>query len=150
MQGITREKSAYANPIYRPSPKLIEIPTQLIPRKTLDLDINSLEQDVNIDIEKKCPHQEGVTSEIYQRPDKSYFQELPELQSQVHTDKLVQKVLPMHADRDKILKIIQRKVLKGTYLHVTVKQIQAGYLISPYVKDIYILHRINCLTLKQQ
>ena len=36
------------------------------------------------------------------------------------------------------LKIIQRKVLKGTHLPVTVKEIQAGYLISPYFKDLYL------------
>ena len=34
----------------------------LIPRKTLDLDINSLEQDVNTDFEENSPHQEGVIS----------------------------------------------------------------------------------------
>ena len=42
------------------------------------------------------------------------------------------------ADIDKILKIIQRKVLKGTHLPVTVKEIQVGYLISPYFKDLYL------------
>ena len=40
-------------------------------------------------------------------------------------------------DIDKILQIIQRKVLKGTHLPVEVKEIQAGYLHSPYFKDIY-------------
>ena len=50
----------------------------------------------------------------------------------------MQKVLPKQADIDKILKIIQRKVLKGTYLPVTIKQIQAGYLVSPYFKYIYL------------
>ena len=39
-------------------------------------------------------------------------------------------------DIDKILKIIHRKVLKGKDLPVTVKEIQAEYLISPYFKDI--------------
>ena len=47
-----------------------------------------------------------MMSEIYQRPDKFYFQEPPELQSQVNTGKLVQKFLPKQADIDKILKII--------------------------------------------
>ena len=51
-------------------------------------------------------------SEMYQQLDKSYFQELPELQCLVSTDKLVQKCLPNQADVDRILKIIQRKVLK--------------------------------------
>ena len=41
-------------------------------------------------------------------------------------------------DIDKILKIIQRKVLKGRHLPVTIKEIQAGYLTSPYFKDVYL------------
>ena len=41
-------------------------------------------------------------------------------------------------DIDKILKIIQRKVLKGTHLPIEIKEIQAGYLCSPYFKDLYL------------
>ena len=40
-------------------------------------------------------------------------------------------------DNDKILHIIQRKVLKGTHLLVEIKEIQAGYLHSPYFKALY-------------
>ena len=36
------------------------------------------------------------------------------------------------------MKIIERKVLKGTHLPVTVKKTEAGYLISPYFKDSYL------------
>ena len=39
---------------------------------------------------------------------------------------------------DKMLKIIQTKVLKGTHLPVAVKKMQAGHLISPYFKDLYV------------
>ena len=51
---------------------------------------------------------------------------------------LVQKFLTKQAAIDKRLEIIQRKVLKGTHLPVMIKEIQAGYLISPYFKDIYL------------
>ena len=44
--------------------------------------------------------------------------------------------MPSQTDIEKILKIIQRKVLKGTHLPVTIKQIQVGYLNSPYFKDL--------------
>ena len=37
--------------------------------------------------------------------------------------RLVQKFLLKQADIDKILKIIQRKILKGTHLPMTVKDI---------------------------
>ena len=58
--------------------------------------------------------------------------------SLINTGRLVQTFLPKQADIDKILKIVQRKVLKGMHLPVTVKEIQAGYLISQYFKDLYL------------
>ena len=73
MQDVRREIQAYADPIYRPPPKPTETPTQAIPKKILDLDIDALEQDINMDLKENLPYQEGVISEIYQRPDKSYF-----------------------------------------------------------------------------
>ena len=81
--------------------------------------------EINMDYGENSPYQEGVISETYQRPDKAYFQAPQELDSLINTGKLVQKFLPRQADIDKILKIIQRKVLKGTHLPVTVKEIQA-------------------------
>ena len=46
--------------------------------------------------------------------------------------------MPKQTDIDRILKVIQRKVLKGTHLPVTIKEIQAGHLISLCFKDIYL------------
>ena len=51
---------------------------------------------------------------------------------------MIQKFPPKQADIDKILKVIQIKVLKGTHLPVEITEIQAGYLNSPYFKDIYL------------
>ena len=50
---------------------------------------------------------------------------------------MIQKFLPIQADIDTILKVIQRKV-KGTHLPVEIKEIQAGYLSSPFFKYIYL------------
>ena len=41
-------------------------------------------------------------------------------------------------DIDKILKMIQRKVMKGTHLPIKIKEIQVCYLYSPYFKDLYL------------
>ena len=99
-----------------------------------------------MDIEENSPYQEGVFSGTYQRLDKSDFQEPQEFDSLIHTDKIVQKFLPKQADMDNILKIIQRKDLKGIHLPVTVKYIQAGYLVSPYFKHLYLyLAQKSCL-----
>ena len=57
---------------------------------------------------------------MYQRPDKSYFQEPQELESLINTGRLVETFLLKQADIDKLLKIIQRKVLKEMHLPVTV------------------------------
>ena len=51
---------------------------------------------------------------------------------------MYKKLLPKQADIDKILKIMQHKVLKGSHLLATVKEIQAGYLNSLYFKEIYL------------
>ena len=63
---------------------------------------------------------------------------MKELESLVNTSRLVQKFLLKQTDIDEILKIIQQKVLKGMYLPVMIKDIQAGYLVSSYLKDIYL------------
>ena len=46
--------------------------------------------------------------------------------------------MPKQTDIDKILEVIRKKVLKGTHLPLTIKEIQAGYLNSAYFKDIYL------------
>ena len=84
-----------------------------------------------MDFNENSSYQEGVISEIYQRPDRSYFHEPSELDSLISTGKLVQKFLPKQDDINKI--------------PVTVKEIQAGYLISPYVKDLYLCLAQNML-----
>ena len=103
----------------------IESKADTSPRRDLEFEENSL-------------YQEGIISKTYQRPDKSYFQEPQELENLVNMDRLVQRFLLKKADMDKILKIIQQKIIKGTHLPVTIKEIQAGYLVSSYFKDIYL------------
>ena len=98
-----------------------------------------------MDFKDNSPFQEGVISEMYQRLDRSYFQEPQDLESLINTDRLVQKFLLKQVDIDEILKGIQRKVLKGTHLPVTVKEIQVRYFVSSYFKDIYLYFKINCL-----
>ena len=67
----------------------------------------------------------------------SYVLEPQELKDLIDTTKLIQKFLPKQMDIDTILDINKKKVLKGTHLLLTIKEIQAGYLNSPYFKDLY-------------
>ena len=92
----------------------------------------------DFDFEENSPFQEGIMSEMFQRPDKSFFQHPKELGDLINKEDLVHKYLPKQPDIDKILEVIQRKVLKGTHLPVEVNEIQVGYLCGPYFKDLYL------------
>ena len=100
--------------------------------------VQDISPNINFDFKENSPFQEGVMSEMYQRPDKSFFQEPEELGGLINKRNFVHKYLPKQMDIDKILEIIQRKVLKGTYFPIKIKEIQAGYLCSPYFKDLYL------------
>ena len=123
----------YPDPLRKPLPRLPDVKVQDDRKIDLDLDL-----EINKDFEENSQYQEGIISEIYQRPDRSQLLEPPELVDVVNTNNIVEKYLPKQTGIDKILKIIQRKVLKGTHLPVTIKEIQVGYLNSPYFKDLYL------------
>ena len=93
--------------------------------------------DPRTDIEENSPHQEGIITEAYVAPDQSYLEQPQELIKLVNTSKFVQRHLLQQADINKILNVIKRKLLKGTHLPITIKEIQAGYLNSPFFKDLY-------------
>ena len=92
---------------------------------------------INLDTEENSPFQEGIISETIQRWDMSFFQNPKRLEDLIDTGYLIHKFLPKQTDIDKVLHIIQRKVLKSTHLPVEIKEIQAGYLHSPSFKEIY-------------
>ena len=124
----------YLEPFIRPPPRPPDTPYARDNRK----DLSSEDTDRKIDFEENSPFQEGIILEMYERPDKSYIQEPTKLIDLIDTSNLIQKFLPKQVDIDKILDIIKRKVLKGTHLPLTIKEIQAGYLTSPYFKDLYL------------
>ena len=95
---------------------------------------NDQNTEINLDIEENSPFQKDIISKSIQRPDKSFFQNPKRLKDIIDMNNLVQKFLPKQMDIDKLLHVIQRKVLKKTTnLPVEIKEIQAGYLHSPYL-----------------
>ena len=127
IQDKNRELPFYPDPIYRPPPRPPENLWPPSPESKPDT-----RSKIDIEFEENSLYQEGIISEAYQRPDKSYFQELKQLESLVNTGRMIHKFLLKQANIDKILKIIQRKVLKGTHLSIMIKDIQARYLIISY------------------
>ena len=61
-----------------------------------------------------------------------------ELGDLINKGNSIQTFLPKQTNIDIILKVIQRKVLKGIHLPVDIKEIQAGYIQSSYFKHIYL------------
>ena len=86
IQDISREIPIYPDPTYRPPPNTVKLPIPEVPRSLLDFD-----PEINTDFKENSPFQEGVISETYQRPDKSYFHEPQELDSLINIGRLVQK-----------------------------------------------------------
>ena len=96
---------------------LLRAPKQQIIKQNVQ-EINP-NPNTNLDFEESPPFQEGVMLETFQRPDKSFFSK-PERGDLISKEKLVHKFLPKQAHIDKILEVIQRKVLKGTHFPVEV------------------------------
>ena len=58
---------------------------------------------INFDFEENSPFQEGIMSETFQRQEKSFFQNLKELEDLINKENLINKYLPKQTDIDKIL-----------------------------------------------
>ena len=63
-----REIPSYPDRIYRPPPK----PKENLgsPRIESKIDVSP---EIDLEFKENSPYQEGIVSETYQRPDKSYF-----------------------------------------------------------------------------
>ena len=78
----------YPNQMPKPIPKLPERVIQNKKKQTdLDLDLG-----INKDIEENSPYQEGIISEIYERPHKLQLVDPPELTDLVNTENIVQQI----------------------------------------------------------
>ena len=127
----------HGGPTYRPPPKPIrsDMPRNRDSSQSSPSTEN-INPDINLDFEENSPFQEGIISEVYQRTDKSFFQKPKELNDVINTGNLIQRFLPKQADIDRILKVIQKKVLRGTHLPVEIKEIQVGYLDSSHFRHL--------------
>ena len=118
----------HPHPVCKPPPKPIKQDMSFPQVSQSSTSIKDIHPNINFDFEENSPFQEGIMSETFQRPDKSYFQEPKELGDLINKGNLIHKYLPKETNKDKILEVIQGKVQKGTLLPVEVKEIQAGYL----------------------
>ena len=121
---------------------------QTIKQNTQEINLNP---NINFDFEENSPFQEGIMSETFQRLDKSSFQNPRELGDLINKENLVHRFLSKQTDIDKILEVIQRKVLKGTHLAVEIKKFKWDIYIAPISKIyICICYKIDSQAQNQQ
>ena len=131
----------HPGPVYKPPPKPL--------KQNMIHAQNSQSSNIK-DNSSDSPFQEGIMSKTFQRLDNHFFQKPKELEDIINKGNFIHKHLPKQTDIDKILKIIQRKVFKGTHLPVKIREIQAGYIHSPYFKDLYLYLSQNKLPSSKQ
>ena len=107
----------YDRSVYNNNPFLPDVPLHLDPllKPSTLQNTNKTKSSSNINLyfEENLPYQEDVTSETFQRPDKSFFQNPKELEDLIDKRNLIHEFLPKQTDIDKILEVIQRKYLKA-------------------------------------
>ena len=84
IQNINREISFYQDLIYRLPPKT----TENLQSPGIESKADASPR-IDLEFEENSSYQEGILSETYQRPDKSYLQEPKEWENVVNTDRLV-------------------------------------------------------------
>ena len=106
--------------------------------------VQDINPNINFDFKENSLFQEGIMSEMFQRLNKSFFQEPKELGDLMNKGSFVHKYLPKQMDIDKILKMIQRKVLKGTDLPIKIKKFRQVFCVVHISKIYtYTYHQIN-------
>ena len=84
---VIKDISFYPDPTYRPPPKPVRTP---LPGSSQSSDSTNIDPEINTDFEENSLFQEGIISEIYQRPDKTFFQEPHELVDLINIGILIQ------------------------------------------------------------
>ena len=63
-------------------------------KQPIKQNIEEINPNINFDFEENSPFQEGIMLEIFQRPDKYFFQNPKELGDLINKENLVHKFLP--------------------------------------------------------
>ena len=122
----------HPGPVYRPLPKPIKQDASYPQSSQSSTDLEIL---IQILILKKTLHFRRASCPKHFRDWTNNFSRAKRIGNLINK---IHKYLPKQTDIDKMLEVIQRKVLKGSHLPVEIKTIQAGYLHSSYFKDLYL------------
>ena len=109
---------------------------QPIPEKPKDISLIVTSYDLLIDVDS--PFDDVLIKTEYRCPTEMDFIILPSLEKQIDQGQISKWDLPCQKDIDKIMKQINRKVLRRTHLPLSLCNLRVAYLSSPHFKDIYV------------
>jgi hypothetical protein len=117
------------------SQKTPTLPTQI---QSKPIDFDTVAPTAPIDLDIGGPENEEFDTPSHIAPTKAHMSIPPCLADQVDQGKLFHKFMPKQKDIDKLLREINKKILRETHLTDSLKDIQAAYVTSPQLRDIYI------------
>ena len=90
------------------------------------------------EISHNSAYQEDAFEQKYNRSKEIHYRDSPELGKQINRSKVVHKFLPKQSNLNKIFRLTEKKISKGSHLPKKIKEVEVGYFISPYFKKKHI------------
>ena len=101
--------------------------------------------DPSLDPDRELPLEESSVEGIFRAPVLKDFIVPPTLEEETKGKELLAKNLPKQTDIDRLMKVLNRKILTRSRFPDTLKDLEAAYVQSAYFKDVYEYIRYNKL-----
>ena len=109
------------------------------------LQMKDLKGDPSLDPDRELPLQESAVDGIFRAPILEDFIIPPTLEEETRGKEILAKNLPKQTDIDRLMKVLNRKILTRSRFPDTLKDLEAAYVQSAYFKDLYEYVRYNKL-----
>ena len=133
---------------YVPTPvkdSIISQPEFRAPALPQPLQIQDVRGDPSLDPDRELPLEESSVEGIFRAPILKDFIVPPTLEEETKGKELLAKNLPKQTDIDRLMKVLNRKILTRSRFPDTLKDLEAAYVQSAYFKDVYEYIRYNKL-----
>ena len=100
--------------------------------------LNEVDAEYDPLMDTDSPYDDVLVEIEYHRPVDDDFTLPPSLEKQIEQGKLAKRDLPQQAEIDRVMRRINRKVLRHIHLPLTLHDLQVAYLQSPQFRGIYI------------
>ena len=126
--------------LHEPPNTPVHVPPFLCPAPAMKKPKAMNEVDAEYDplMDTDSPYDDALVEIEYRRLVGDDFTIPPSLETQIEQGKLTKRDLPRQAEIDRVMRRINRKVLRNIHLPLTLRDLQAAYLQSPQFRGIYI------------